>query len=557
MFKISWAGKFLAVQFFLLTLILPSHALNVVNNNPNGEGSLTWAVEQINSGTSSTITISPDLKTLHLSQELTFTRSAAISGKGTLIDGEETRRLFRVTNGRVIFEGLAFTRGNAVSGSGGAVEVDGSGASAEFRNCIFYNNSARDYGGAVSVTKGDNINPTILKHCTITANTSTNGGGVSVSNGQLQSLSSIIVGNTSSYDISANGTGIFSSRYSIAGTSNTAMDTTDLNGQNVTQVLVSENGVAKLETLNGSQVIRITRSSPAFNFVKDSQYALSSDIAGTIRPQYGAYDAGAYEIPAVALKSADIDGVPYIKIGDNVTFSLDIIPSNATLNSKDYQPAGIVWQSSNTEAITASNTGNVTALKAGVSDIWAEVHGWDSQGRNFTAESKHVTVCAGDEAFTEIRAEISSADNQSILAGVKMNTGETKTFSPNVHILIDRYELDETDGVYYTLNANSSRTDIVTADVNGDSVSGYILTLKAGNIAGSSDVTLETHTIPEGRTLTQGFTVSVVNASEPVSNDTRINGLRGVGGGGGGCNTGVMILSGIMIALIASKKGEH
>ena len=31
MFKVSWAGKFLLVQFFLLTFILPSHALNVIN----------------------------------------------------------------------------------------------------------------------------------------------------------------------------------------------------------------------------------------------------------------------------------------------------------------------------------------------------------------------------------------------------------------------------------------------------------------------------------------------------------------------------------------------
>lgn len=549
MFKISWAGKFLLVQFFLLTFILPSHALNVINNNPSGEGSLTWAVEQVNSGTSSAITISPDIKTLHLSQELTFTRGATISGSGTLIDGEETRRLIRVTNGRVIFEGLVFTRGNAVSGSGGAVEVDGSGASAEFRNCIFYNNKARDYGGAVCVTKGDNINPTIFRHCTITANTSQSGGGLAVSDGQLQSLSSIILGNTASYDIYANGTGTFSSRYTLTGTSNAAMDNSDMAGQSVSQVLVTENGSAKLETLSGINVIRITKSSPAYNFVKDSQYALSRDIAGSSRPQYGAYDAGAYELPAIALRSADIHGVPYIRVGDSVSFSLDIIPSNATLNSQDYPPAGIVWHSSSANTISASNTGNITALATGSSDVWAEVHGWDSNGRNFTAATKRVRVYAGNESFTALRAEIWSADNSILYTGETMYTLEMMNITPNVHMIIDGYELYETDGVSYWLEAESSRAEIVSADV----ISGETLTLKTGSLTGESVITLTTHTIPEGRTITQTFTVYVVNTSSDSRGTS--GGVRGTSHGGGGCNSGFLILAGVLISFAATKKG--
>ena len=559
MFKISWAGKFLLVHFFLLNLILPSHALNVINGNSSGEGSLTWAVGQVNAGTSSTITISPDVKTIHLSQELTFSRNATISGNGTLIDGEETRRLFRVTNGRVIFERLTFTRGNAASGNGGAVEVDGSGASAEFRSCIFYNNKARDYGGAVCVTKGDNINPTIIKHCTITANTSQNGGGISVSNGTMQSLSSIILGNTSSYDIYVNSTGIFSSRYSIAGTSSATMDNTDMAGQNLTQILVSENGAAKVETLNGVQVIRITKSSPAFNYVKDSSYAFSEDITGTIRPQYGAYDAGAYEIPA--LISADINGVPYIQLNKSVIFSLDIYPSNATLNSEDYPPAGVIWQSSNPSVLSVSDNGTVTALGIGIAEIQCAVHGWNNQGRNLTASTDVITVYAGDEAFTELRAEILSTDNEILNTGETMYTNEMMTISPTVHITIDRYELDESDGVSYWLEAESSRPDIVSADV----ISGDTLMLTTGNLTGESVITLKTHTIPEGRTITQTFTAEVVSpyvapvSQDPVSRDTTVSGDRGVSrasGGGGGCNTCAMIFAGLLVSFIASKKGE-
>ena len=308
-------------------------------------------------------------------------------------------------------------------------------------------------------------------------------------------------------------------------------------GQNANQVLVSENGTPKLESLNGIQVVRITKSSPAFNYVTDSRYVLSNDIIGTTRPQFGAYDAGAYEIPATALRSADISGVPYIRIGDTVMFSLDIYPENATLNSKDYPPSGIFWRSSSSDIIRAGDTGSITALKAGSSDIWAEVHGWDSQGRDFAVNSKPITVYAGDEAFTELRAEISYIADRSLY------TGATQTVRPDIHIVIDRYNLDGADGLGYSLEAVSERPDIVSVDV----ISGDIVRLKAGYTEGVSVITIHTDAFPDGRTESRKFTATVIREYVEIeSQDVESRDARGIGSSGGGCNAGIagaMILS--------------
>ena len=545
MFIFSRAGKFLLTGIFLLTLILPSHAADVVNNNSDGTGSLKWAVEQVNTGTTSSITISSDVKEIHLSQELTLTRSARITGNGAMIDGEETRRLFRITNGHVIFDGLTFTRGNAASGSGGAVEVDGSGASAEFSNCIFYGNKALDYGGAVCVTTGSELSPTVFRNCTITSNTSQSGGGIAASSGTMHVFSSIVTGNWGSDDIRASG-GTVHTRYSIIGTMNISADKTDMAGQTVSQILVSKNGAASIDVAGGIHMIRITKSSPAYNFVNDPEYSSSYDIAGTFRPQYGAYDAGAYEIPAIPLTAASLQGVPYIMIGDRVKFSLDIFPENASINSEDFPPDGIEWQSSNQSVITASGDG-VLALSSGSADVWTEVHGWDSHGRALTLPSNIVRVYAGGEAFTELRAEISP------VTGRTLRPGAALTIRPEIHIVIDRYNLDDADGVGYSLDVESSRPEIVSADV----ISGDAVRLRAGYTEGVSVVTLFTGTIPEGRTETRPFTVSVVREhTDPVSPDVSRD-ASGVGRSSGGCDSGMMILAGIMAAVFVAKKGEE
>jgi|GEM_PF-3644231 len=130
-----------------------------------------------------------------------------------------------------------------------------------------------------------------------------------------------------------------------------------------------------------------------------------------------------------------------------------------------------------------------------------------------------------------------------------MYTLEMMNITPNVHMIIDGYELYESDGVSYWLEAESSRAEIVSADV----ISGETLTLKTGSLTGESVITLTTHTLPTGRTMTQTFTVYVVNTSSDY--DTG-GGVRGTSHGGGGCNSGFLLLAGVLISLAAMKKGE-
>lgn len=539
MSKFSRAGRFLLTGIFLLTTILTAHALEVVNNNPDGDGSLSWAVQQVNAGNASTITVSPSVKTLHLSRELTFTRSVTVTGNGALIEGENTRRLFRVTDGRAVFNGLTFTRGNAVAGNGGAVEVDGSGASAEFVNCVFYGNTALDYGGAVSITQGDELSPSVFRACTVTANTANSGGGLSVSSGTAHVFGSIVTGNNGDNDIHSAG-GTIHTRYDLIGSTNIQPSSSDRTGQTVSSVLVSENGVAKVETVGGIHMIRITDSSPAYNFITEAQYSTSYDIAGTSRPQFGAYDAGAYEIPGTPITAASLAGVPYIMIGDTVNFSLDIYPEEASVE-------GVTWHSSDGGVVSADG-GAVIALSSGSADIWVEVAGWDSQGLMTTVTTNSVRVYAGEESFTELRAEISDVLDRTL------DPGETRVITPEIHLVVDRYNLDDADGVDYVLTASSSRPEIVSVDVGEDNR----VSIKAGYLEGESEVTLYTIPVPyEGRTFEQSFTVLVEDSYVPPVSEDVSGDVRGTGRASGGCDSGVMILAGVIAVTISIRKGKH
>ena len=220
MFKITRAGRFLLTGIFLLTLIFPAQALDVVNGNPNGQGSLREAVEN---GNDSVITVSPSVKTISLQNELTITRSVTINGNGAVIKGNGTARLFRITDGKAVFNELSFTGGNALDGSGGAVEIGSETAYAEFRNCNFYDNVAKDYGGAVSLTRGDTTKQTVFRYCTITKNSANYGGGIAVANGEAHIFSSIVTGNTGNSDIYAEETGIIRTRFNITGSTNSVV----------------------------------------------------------------------------------------------------------------------------------------------------------------------------------------------------------------------------------------------------------------------------------------------------------------------------------------------
>ena len=237
-----------------------------------------------------------------------------------------------------------------------------------------------------------------------------------------------------------------------------------------------------------------------------------------------------------------------MKIGDTLKFSLDIFPETASLNSGDFPPDGIEWKSSNPSAIMAGASG-VTAFGIGSADVWAEVHGWDAQGKAVTLSSDAVRVYVGEEDFSELRAEISGVSARMLVPG------ETATIKPEIHIVVDRYELDDADGLSYVLTADLSRPEIVSVDVTSENN----VRLKAGSTEGTSEITLYTNTVPyEGKTEALTFTVFVEEAYiPPVSPDVESRDVKGTGRAGGGCNSGIMILAGMMAVMITTRKGKY
>ena len=530
MLNFSKAGRLFAFSFFLLSFAVPSLAFNVVNGNSEGTGSLTWAIQQANQGGDSSIIITPSVKLISLNRELTIESNVTINGNGATIIGNSQSRLFRITSGRAVFNRLTFTGGNAASGSGGAVDIDGAEASAEFNNCTFTGNSARDYGGAVSVTRGNENANTILKHCTIAGNMAAYGGGVALAEGEMSLMSSVIVGNTGSNDIYAVSSRYFRSHYNVAGSSNFDLDATDLTGQTLSNVLMTENGVPKVESEDNTRVIRLSRISPARDYVPyTAGYVLSIDEAGHTRPQLSGYDAGAYEAMPVAITSAEIYGLPYLQINDTGTFRIDIKPETASLNVKDYQPYGVEWLSSSPTVLTIDNSGHATAVGMGSSYITARVHGWNADGTAQTLSARAFTVYVGGIPFSDMRAVISGIDDRTIAAG------RYETLKPEVKITIGDYTIsDLRGGVSYTISASSSRADIVMADI----VSNDTVRLIAGNNAGSADVTVTATPYPLGQSMTERFTVT-------VTDNGGSNGGGNVGGSGGGCESFGALLAGI------------
>lgn len=527
--------KFLSALLFIVILASASFAYNVVNDNSDGNGSLSWGIQQANQGGDNVINITSSVKKITLTRELTIEKNITINGNGLTIEGDYNRRLFRITSGRAIFNRITFMKGRAFAGNGGAVEIANDDASAEFNNCTFYDNRADNYGGAVSVTKGSEVNATTFKHCTIAGNLAQDGGGVSLIEGGMSLFSSIILGNTASTDIYAASTGSLRSRYNVMGSANINLITDDKTGETFSNVLKTS-----IEEVNDVKVFKLARTSPAIDFVPaNSNYTLSIDQAGNSRPQLSAYDAGAYEAVPVAVQTVKIYGVPYIQINGEENFSIDIYPEDASLNIKDYPPEGIIWVSSNTSVLTIDNYGHVKAIGVGEALITAEVHGWDENGSHTRKSANAYRVYVDTEARQATQATISKIDN------VAMNAGSYKVIKPEVKLSINGIELDNVrGGVDYKFDTPATtRLDIATAEV----ISGDSIRIMAGDNAGSCNITVTVRPIPSGEGMSETFNVEVTGSNN-------INGGVGHSSGGGGCNSALIGLAGIILLFINRKE---
>ena len=528
--------KILSALLFIVMLASGAKrasAYDVVNNNSDGNGSLSWAIQQANQGAGDNIiNINSSVKNISLTRELTIEKDITINGNGVTLEGDYNRRLFRITSGRAIFNRITFMKGRAFAGNGGAVEIANDDASAEFNNCTFYDNRADNYGGAVSVTKGSEVNSTTFRHCTIAGNLAQNGGGISLIEGGMTLFSSVILGNTASTDIYASSTGGFRSRYNVTGSANITLNADDKTGETFSNVLKTS-----IEEVNGAKIFKLARTSPAIDIVpENTNYILSIDQAGNSRPQLSGYDAGAYEAIPVSVQTVEIYGVPYIQINGEENFSIDIYPEDASLNIKDYPPEGIIWVSSNTSVLTIDNYGHVKAVGVGEALITAEVHGWDEAGNHTRKSANAYRVYVDTEARQATQAAISKIDN------VKMNAGSYKVIKPEVKLSINGIELNNVKGgIDYKFDTPATtRLDIATAEI----ISGDSIRIMAGENAGSCDITVTVRPIPSGEGMSETFNVEVTGSS-----NNNISGDVGHSSGGGGCNSELVGFAGIILIL--------
>ena len=485
--------KFFAVIIFLLVMSSISWAetFTVTTTNADGTGSLAAAVNGVNSSqsTENYIYFDSSIKSLTLPKELTLNSNVVIEGDGVSLTAANGTRLFTVTAGTVLFDSITFKGGKVIADDGGAVKVTGPDSNVEFTNCTFYNNESENFGGAVCATNGT----TRLIFCTIAGNIANN-GALAVRNGTMNIFASIIVGNTSSNDIykadSANLTG----DDNIIGTSNYNFGSNNLSGQKLSDVLLTNSyGLPLLETVDDIEIIKLTGTSPARDFVNPSNnYGVDYDETGTSRPQLNYSDSGAYEALPVAVESVIINHYPYMQVSTTEKISIDIYPLDSSLNTRDYPPSGVEWKSDNESIIEIDSEGQAHAAGTG---------------------STYITV--GTEARRPLKASITPIDDLIIY------TEQTRILTPEV--IIDMNDIIFEDAEY-SLNVSSSANNIVTAEI----ISGDSIRLTAGQELGESVITVEARPFPAGDATNISFTVSV-NQQVYMYHS----------GGGGGCNAGI------------------
>ena len=509
--------KFFSVIIFLLVISSVSWAetFTVTTTNADGSGSLSAAVNGVNSSqsTENYIYFDSSIKSLTLPKELTLNSNVVIDGDGVSLNAASGTRLFSVTSGKVTFENITFKGGKIIAEDGGAVKISGS-ASVDFINCTFYNNESDSFGGAVCATNGT----TRFYFCTIAGNIANN-GALAVRNGTMNIFASIILGNTSSNDIYKADSATLTGNDNIIGTSNYnfGSENNNLSGQKLSDVLLTNSyGLPLLETVNDVEIIKLTGTSPARDFVDPSNnYDVDFDEIGTSRPQLNYSDSGAYEALPVAVESIIINYYPYMQVSTQEKISVDIYPLDSSLNTRDYPPSGVEWKSDNAAVIEIDSDGQAHAVGTGSTYITATVHGWDSNGREMSKTSNAISITVGTEPRKPLRASITPIDN------LIMYTDETRIIIPEV--IIDMNDIIF-EGSEYSLNVSSSANNIVTAEI----VSGDSVRLTAGQELGEATITLEARPFPAGESTTTSFIVSV-NQQIYMQHS-----------GGGGCNAGFM-----------------
>lgn len=514
-FSKLWTTIFL---FALFLFTNESHAANFTITKSGAEGGkeLTQAVFTANTQTSSshTVRFNSDVHEVILNEELTIRTNITFEGNGACITGAGNFRLFRITNGHTVFNRLTLTNGKT-SGNGGAVEIDGTNASAEFKNCTLFKNQAGTYGGAVSITDGSIRDQTTFTHCTIASNIADNGGGISLTNGAAAVYASIVISNGSG-DIFGN----IQTYDTLTGNSHAAKDI----------FLTDESEMLELSEVNGSKILKLAQDSPAVDAIESgNSYTLNIDETGTPRPKLFGYDLGAYEAAPVNAEKITISGdkyTQYMQTGTTEKFIAIVTPEDASRNIKDYPPEGITWTVLSTDILSVDNSGTVTALKPGEGYITAILHGWTSDGKEKETRSEPLHVRVGNEARQNIVITLNPINDETM----RVNTSQSIT--PIVTLRVNDYSYVPEIGLNYELHAESLPSGIVDTEISGDTV---ILT--AGNNPGSCDVRVTASALRASSSESQEFHVTVTNKEVGRSS------------GGGGCASGSLGIYGMLLLI--------
>jgi predicted outer membrane repeat protein len=155
-------------------------------NNPDNpaEGTLLWAFNQVNAGEGGDIVnISPVLAGKEISLSTTplplMTKSFTLNGNGVIINGLGSRQILIIENADVTVNRVTFLRGGTMNfdrDDGGAIYNDGGNLTVN--NCVFTQNTAEQYGGAIYTNHHGTNTSATLTNCLFISNRGGDGGGV-------------------------------------------------------------------------------------------------------------------------------------------------------------------------------------------------------------------------------------------------------------------------------------------------------------------------------------------------------------------------------------------
>jgi len=290
----------------------------VTTTNDSGEGSLRQAILNANAiAGDDTITFvdstftdaTPDTITL-TSGELGISSNLTIQGTGSnllTVSGNDASRVFNISGGTAIMDGLTIANGNAGAANGGGIF---NGGSLTLTNSIVRNNrtansAASQNGGGIytqgSLTLTDStlLNNTgylggglfssgaaVLTNVIASGNTASEGGGINSNNGSVMTLTnSTVSGNTST----SNGGGVMNLGTSnLTITNSTISGNTGANGGGIRNTQGATLTITNLTIANNTAIAGgggISSDTGTVNvkntLIAGNTYASSPDVSGT------------------------------------------------------------------------------------------------------------------------------------------------------------------------------------------------------------------------------------------------------------------------------------